>query len=65
MAKKCREDAEKGKDRDDLVEAGKRLKLAKAREAKEATAGSGGESGTGVKGSAKAWDNKYPSGGKT
>lgn len=65
MAKKCEEDADKtSRDRDDLIEAGKRLKRARTREAKEATAGAGGESGTGVKSSKKAWDNHYPDKGE-
>lgn len=58
MGRKQREGAdETSKDRDDLVEAGRRLRQAKAREAREATASSGGESGLGVGGKPKAWDN--------
>jgi hypothetical protein len=60
VAKKKTRESDESSDRDDLIEAGRRLRKAKTREAQEATASSGGESGTGVKSCKKAWDNHYP-----
>ena len=52
----CHEGVEKGSDRDDLIEAGRQLVKAKARESKA--------SNLGVKAGRKAWHNRYPKGGK-